>query len=130
MKLEEHIQYWLDGAEHDWETAKNLYLTGKYDWSLFIGHLVLEKILKGLFVQDNNNQLPPKTHNLVKLAENTNISLSEDQQFLLDEINDFNLEVRYPQYKKEFYKKCTKSFTERYFKQIEGMEKWLRSQIK
>ena len=130
MKLEEHIQYWLDSAEHDWETAKNLYLTGKYDWCLFIGHLVLERILKGIFVQDNNNQLPPKTHNLVKLAENTNLSLSEDQQFLLDEINDFNLEVRYPQYKNEFYKKCTKSFTEHYFKQIEGMKKWLRSQVK
>ena len=130
MKLEEHIQYWLDSAEHDWDTAKNLYLTGKYDWCLFIGHLVLEKILKGIFVQDNNNQLPPKTHNLVKLAENTNLSLSEDQQFLLDEINDFNLEVRYPQYKNEFYKKCTKPFTEHYFKQIEGMKKWLRSQVK
>lgn len=130
MKLEEHIQYWLDSAEHDWETAKNLYLTGKYDWCLFIGHLVLEKILKGIFVQDNNNQLPPKTHNLVKLAENTNLSLSEDKKFLLDEINDFNLEVRYPQFKNEFYKKCTKSFTEHYFKQIEGMEKWLRSQVK
>lgn len=130
MKLEDHIQYWLDSAAHDWDTAENLFSTGKYDWCLFIGHLVLEKILKATFVQDNDNQLPPKTHNLIKLAENTHIFLTEEQKLLLDEINDFNLEVRYPQFKNEFYKKCTKPFTEHYFKQIESIAKWLKSQMK
>lgn len=130
MKIEDHIQYWLESAEHDWDTAESLFSTGKYDWCLFIGHLVLEKILKAIFVQDNNNQLPPKTHNLIKLAENTHLSLTEDQKLLLDEINDFNLEVRYPQFKNEFYRKCTKPFTEQYFKQIESIAKWLKSQIK
>ena len=65
MEIKEHIQYWLDSAENDWAAAENLFASGKYDWCLFIGHLVLEKILKALFVQDNNNQLPPKTHNLI-----------------------------------------------------------------
>ena len=130
MKRKEHIQFWLDSAAHDWDTAINLFSTGKYDWCLFIGHLVLEKTLKAIYVQDNHNQLPPKTHNLIKLAENTHITLTEEQRYLLDEINDFNLEVRYPQFKNEFYKKCTKPFTERYFKQIESMEKWLKSQIR
>lgn len=41
MTQEEHIKYWLDSAEHDLETLDALYETGKYDWSLFIGHLVL-----------------------------------------------------------------------------------------
>jgi HEPN domain-containing protein len=130
MKIEDHIRYWLESAAHDWDTAENLFSTGKYDWCLFIGHLVLEKILKAIFVQDNENQFPPKTHNLIKLAENTHLSLTEDQKLLLDEINDFNLEVRYPQFKNEFYKKCTQPFTEKYFKEIEDVSKWLKSQIK
>jgi len=130
MKIEDHIQYWLESAAHDWDTAENLFSSGKYDWCLFIGHLVLEKILKAIFVQDNKNQLPPKTHNLIKLAENTHLSLTEDQKLLLDQINDFNLDVRYPQFKNEFYKKCSKPFTEQYFKQIEDISKWLKSQIK
>ncbi|MCF6187875.1 MAG: HEPN domain-containing protein [Desulfobulbaceae bacterium] len=129
MKLEEHIQYWLDSADHDWDTAASLFSTGRYDWCLFIGHLVLEKILKAHFVKDNNNQLPRRTHNLIKLAEHTKINLTEEQKILLDEINDFNLEVRYPQFKNEFYKKCTKDFSEYYFKQIEGMATWLKSRI-
>jgi HEPN domain-containing protein len=130
MKIEDHIQYWLDSAAHDWDTAENLFTSGKYDWCLFIGHLVLEKILKAIFVQDNDNTLPPKTHNLVKLAEKTHVGLTEDQKIFLDEVNDFNLDVRYPHFKNEFHKKCTKAFTERYFKQIEDTAKWLKSQIK
>ena len=64
MKIKEHIQYWVESAEHDLDSAESLFTAGKYDWSLFIGHLVLEKILKALYVQDNQNRLPPKTHNL------------------------------------------------------------------
>ena len=129
MKIEEHIQYWVESEEHDLESAESLYLSGKYDWSLFIGHLVLEKVLKALYVRDNQNQLPPKTHNLVKLAENTNIVLTTEQNFFLDEVNDFNLEVRYPEYMREFYKKCTKDFAESYFIRIKEMFQWIKSQL-
>lgn len=130
MKIDDHIRYWLDSAEHDWDTAENLFLAGKYDWCLFIGHLVLEKTLKAVFVQDNDNKLPPKTHNLIKLAENTTLELTEEQKIFLDEVNDFNLEVRYPQFKNEFHKRCTKSFTESYFNTMESTARWLRSQIR
>ena len=77
MNIKEHVKFWLDGAEHDWDTAKSLFSTGKYDWCLFVAHLVLEKTLKALFIQDNCNQLPPKTHSLVKLARQTEIELTE-----------------------------------------------------
>ena len=130
MKIEEHIKYWVESADHDLDSAESLFAAGKYDWSLFIGHLVLEKILKALYVQDNQNQLPPKTHNLVKLAENTNIVLSADQNFFLDEVNDFNLEVRYPEYRREFYKKCTNDFAEPYFVRIKEMFQWIKSHLK
>ncbi|MCI5115236.1 MAG: HEPN domain-containing protein [Candidatus Electrothrix sp. AW2] len=129
MNIEEHIQYWLESAEHDWETAENLFTAKKYDWSLFIGHLVLEKILKAVFVQKNNNKLPPKTHNLLRLAEQSRIELSEEQEMLLDRVSEFNIETRYPQYKNEFYKKCTSEFAEEYFRKIEEMAAWLKSRI-
>ena len=130
METKEHVQYWLDSAENDWAAAENLFASGKYDWCLFIGHLVLEKILKALFVQDNNNQLPPKTHNLIKLAGRTDLELTEKQIIFLDEVNDFNIETRYPQYKNEFYKRCTREFAGNYHLEIEAMAEWLRSQRK
>ena len=47
-------------------------------------------------------------HNLVGLAEISNIKIDEAKKINLDKINDFNIEVRYPEYKNEFYKLCAK----------------------
>jgi hypothetical protein len=40
-----------------------------------------------------------RSHDLVKLAERTNLALTMEQKLFLDEANDLNLEVRYPDYK-------------------------------
>ena len=58
------------------------------------------------------------------------LELTEEQKLFLDEVNDFNLAIRYPDYKFEFYKKCTKAFTSQYYKRIKDFYKWLLSQIK
>ena len=55
--------------------------------------------------------------------------ISKEQEIFLDEVNDFNLEVRYPQYKNEFHKKCTNKFAANYYKKINEMMIWLKSQI-
>ena len=130
MRIDEHINYWLNSADHDLDTAESLFSAGKYDWCLFLGHLVLEKGLKSFYVKDNENRMPPKTHNLVKLAEKTTIPLNAELKLFLDEVNDFNLEVRYPEYKQEFYKTCTKKFAEEYLNRIKEHYKWIKSLLK
>jgi len=129
MELKDHVNYWVESACHDLQTAETLFANERYDWCLFLAHLVLEKTLKALFVQDNKNALPPRTHNLVKLAEHTLVIISEEQKIFLDEVNDFNMEVRYPEFRREFYRICTKDFAEHYFVAIKEMYKWLISQI-
>jgi HEPN domain-containing protein len=126
MLKEEHISYWLTSAHHDLEAAESLFSQSKYDWCLFIGHLVLEKALKALFVKTHEeNSVIPKTHNLLKLAEFSKISLSDTQRLSLLNFNDFNIEARYPDYKLKFYTKCDKEFTENNFTQIKEMYQWL-----
>ena len=105
MTQEEHINYWLESAWHDYEVSESLFKSGKYDWCLFITHLVLEKTLKAVFVKNNQNKIPPKIHNLVRLAELSLLNLNEKQRIFLDEGNDFNLEVRYPESIKIILKK-------------------------
>lgn len=129
MTKDQHVTYWLESAAHDLDTAENLFQSAKYDWCLFLGHLVLEKVLKALYVDTNENKIPPKIHNLVRLAELSSLQLDEKQRTFLDEVNDFNLEVRYPDYKQEFYKRCTKDYAEPYFTKIKEYYQWLRSQI-
>lgn len=129
MNVQEHVNYWLDSAKNDLEAANQLFLSAKYDWCLFIGHLMVEKTLKAYFVYKNDNKMPPKTHNLLKLADISDLSLTEDQKLFLDEVNDFNLQVRYPDYRSEFYKLCTKEFAENYFSKIKEFTTWLTFQI-
>lgn len=129
MTKEEHIKFWLKAAKHDLNVADTLFTSGKYDWCLFIAHLALEKALKALFVQKNNNKVPPKIHNLVKLAELSSTKLNEEEQIFFDEVNDFNLETRYPDYKNRFYHRCNKDFAKHYFAKIKESYKWLLSQI-
>ena len=93
MNLNEHIKYWLNSAEHDLDAAESLFKSEKYDWCLFIGHLVLEKTLKAIFVKNHNNKILPKIHNLLKLASLSGLNLSDEQELLFGEINEFNIET-------------------------------------
>ncbi|MBI5874933.1 MAG: HEPN domain-containing protein [Deltaproteobacteria bacterium] len=129
MDIKQNIAYWVESAAHDLEVAETLFKNQKYDWCLFVGHLVLEKILKAFYVRDRK-EAPPWIHNLVRLAENTKLSLTEGQLLFLADINDFNIESRYPDYKFTFYKTCTKEFTEKQFSKMKEMYQWLLSQMK
>lgn len=127
MDIQEHKKYWIDSAIHDLESAEVLYASGKYDWCLFLLHIVIEKALKAVYVQYNNNNTPPKIHNLVRLAELSGIGLTEEQTELLDRINDFNLEARYPDYKFTFYEICTGEYTAEYYNKIKELFRWIKS---
>ncbi len=86
---------------------QNLFISKDYIWALFLGHLVIEKLLKGL-ASINNNKPIPKIHYLNKLAKFANITLDENKQNLFDILTSFNIEARYPDYKKNFIKSVIK----------------------
>ncbi|MBU2599298.1 hypothetical protein KJ849_01790 [bacterium] len=44
-------------------------------------------------------------------------------------ITTFNINVRYPDYKHEFYQKCTKEYTETNISKIKELRLWLKKQI-
>ncbi|MDP2036261.1 MAG: HEPN domain-containing protein [Ignavibacteria bacterium] len=128
MTDKEHISYWIDSAEIDYKAMINLFESKDYAWALFLGHLVIEKLLKGLIVK-HDPLLLTKTHDLNKLASLSNQELNEEQKDILDEITLFNLETRYPDYKLEFYKKCTKEYTTASIEKILGLRTWLKNQL-
>lgn len=129
MNVQEHVDYWLISAAHDLEVAEILFQNQKYDWCLFIGHLVLEKVLKAFYVRDNQES-PPWIHNLVRLADHTKLLLMETQRRFLADVNDFNIEARYPDIKQRFYQTCTREFTEEQFSKIKEMYQWLLSRMR
>lgn len=47
------IKYWVETAKHDYETMISLFKSKRYSDSLFYGHIVLEKNIKGNSSQRN-----------------------------------------------------------------------------
>jgi HEPN domain-containing protein len=123
------VEYWTKTAEHDYETMLGLFRIKRYSDSLFFGHIVLEKILKGFFVRETKEQAP-HIHDLIRLQENAKIKLSKEEMKLLNEVNDFNIRARYPEYKLEFYKKCTKEYSKYYLDRIIKLYKKLCQELK
>lgn len=128
MNINEQIKYWVTVSENDIPVMEHLFESGDYSYSLFIGHLVLEKILKAHFVK-NSEESPPRTHDLFKLANQSSLEFSEEQLKFLISVNTFNIEARYPEEKLSFYKWCTEEFTLDNIYKIKEIYLWLRSQI-
>lgn len=128
MKTDELIKYWIDASEVDFVAMNNLFNSKDYVWALFLGHLVIEKLIKALAAK-NKIKTIPKLHDLNKLARLASLQLNDDQKNLFDIITSFNIEARYPDYKKEFYKKCDISFTSKYIDEIKGIRNWLLEHI-
>ncbi|MCL4456978.1 MAG: HEPN domain-containing protein [Nitrospirae bacterium] len=129
MKNSELIDYWIASSNKDFRAMGSMFKSGHYVWALFLGHLVLEKLLKAFYVK-NVDANAPYTHDLTKIAEKAGLSLNEDQKDFLDAVTAFNIKARYPDYKGRFYKKATKKFTENYIKEIKDFRQWLAKKIK
>lgn len=126
MDKNEIIKYWTDTANADYQTMLNLFNSKDYNWSLFIGHLVIEKLLKALYVKNVSVEIP-KIHDLLRLAEKSIKDLDENKKDLLDRITTFNINARYPDYKQSFYKKCTYDFTSENIEKIKELRAWILS---
>lgn len=65
MNNTELVRYWFESSDNDYETMQVLYKNKKNTWCLFIGHLVIEKLLKCIYARNNTeNPIAPKIHNL------------------------------------------------------------------
>ena len=121
------MEYWLESSDRDYESMKKTFEVNQYTWSLFIGHLTIEKLLKGLYAKNNpDNPYAIKSHNLLLLAQKCNIELSDEIIEKLQLITQFNISARYEDYKNEFYELCTKEYTKEQISNIEEVRLWLK----
>jgi len=124
------MNYWIESSNDDYQTMKNLYNSKDYSWSLFLGHLVIERLIKAIYAKNNpDNPYAKFTHDLLILANESNLQIDDDKEDKLDLITTFNINARYDDYKRDFYNKCTKEYTEEQIKNIEEMITWLKEQL-
>lgn len=128
MNWEKVKNFWIEESEEALNVADHLFEKGDYSYSLFFGHLSVEKILKAIYVARKKEQAP-FIHNLKLLAEDAGIAISPEQADELLRISAFNLESRYPDEKRTFRKKCTYAFTETELIKIKDIYQWLKSML-
>jgi HEPN domain-containing protein len=119
-------EYWRESASEDLAVMESLFDKGHYAWALFIGHLVLEKTLKALYVQNTESDVP-FVHNLLKIAREAMIPLTDEQEEFLLEITAYNIRGRYPDYQREFQRTATQEYTGRQLARIREAREWLIS---
>ncbi len=128
VDIEKLIKYWAESSDNDYQTMMDMFKTKHYHWSLFIGHLVIEKLSKAVYIK-NKKDYPPLIHDLRRILEKAGISLTEEQIVTCDTISRFNINARYDDYKQRFYKLCTEEFTTNWISEIKKTREWIKKML-
>ena len=126
LDIKKQITYWRQGAKEDWTVAKELIENGHSRHGLFFAHLALEKSLKA-HVCKHIQDIAPRTHNLIRLAELSELSIDQHHIEICAEMNAFNIEGRYPE---SLTPTPTKREAKKYLKRAEEIFLWLKKQLK
>ena len=130
MSEQSKIEYWIDTAEYDLKTAEAMLETKRFLYVGFMCHLVVEKLLKAYFVKVYE-KVPPYTHNLLYLAEKTDLTnqLDEHQKDFLDFLQPFNVRARYPVNKEMLSKLLDFNNCKEIITKTKEMVEWIKSRL-
>jgi len=96
VDVQKHMEYWRYGSEEDIAAARSLFEKQHFRHSFFLAHWAIEKMLKA-HVTRQTKDVPPRIHNLVRLAELAELALSPERWQTLREFEAYQLEGRYPE---------------------------------
>lgn len=108
--------------------ADHLLEKGDYSYALFFGHLAIEKVLKAVYVARLHEHAPP-IHNLLRLARVAGLEIDSTRTEALIAITAFNVEGRYPDFKRTFRRVCTAEYATCHMATIREMFQWVRSRM-
>ena len=126
--VEKVFSYWLTSSDNDYKVMVSLYQSKNYNWALFLGHIVVEKLIKAYVVKSTGYHAP-FTHDLRHLAKKGGLELPSDKAHYLDVITGFNINARYDSFKEDFYKRCTPEFSEEWIKNINFLRSWIKEKL-
>ena len=128
--MKEKIEYWIEMAEYDLETARVMLKGKRFLYVGFMCHQVIEKTLKGFYVFAKKDN-PPYTHNLSYLADEGGINdkMTEEQKDFLDLLEPLNIEARYPTHKEQLMRSLNEERCKEIIQKTEGLYQWIKQQL-
>jgi len=91
--------------------------------------LVIEKLSKAHWVQDNAGNTPPRIHNILRLWQATQLAPTLAQEELANVLNDYQLEGRYPDYHHQLHAITTATYAQQLLTEITDLRTWLLSNL-
>ena len=126
MTREEKVQYWLDIADYDLDTAETLYRGGRWLYVAFMCHQVVEKTLKAYWTSIYNDD-PPFTHSHTRLLNGCDLinKLSDEQLRFVTLLEPMYIEARYPEQKLDAAKMLNKEASSYILYNTKKMISWI-----
>jgi HEPN domain-containing protein len=115
----------LAQVDYDLVTAENMLNTGRFLYVVFMCHLALEKALKAL-VTEETGKTPPKSHNLIALAQRARLDLPEDRRDFIGQMNDASIVTRYPEDLPNIVAQYSQSVAGVYLQKTKELIAWIR----
>ena len=121
-------QEWSRQAEYDMDTAWAMLDSKRYIYCVFMCHLSIEKALKALYTKKHGKN-PPKTHNLVYLAQNIHLGLPEQIKEFLEMLDDVSVPTRYPEELEKLIKQYNENRTKSILDKSRKALGWLKQEL-
>jgi HEPN domain-containing protein len=129
--MEKKVAYWLRLSEYDLETAEAMLQTERLLYVGFMCHQAIEKIAKAHY-QMVMNQMPPKTHNIIFLLEQTKeaVSLCDEHKDFLGILQPMNIGARYPDYQDRVFKSLSHEKCRELLQATREIHRWIKERLR
>ncbi len=119
---------WFSQAKYDYETAEAMYTGQRYVYTVFMCHLSLEKVLKGL-IAERSKTVPPRIHNLLKLTKLSKAELDKKHREFISILNTAAINTRYPEMLQKAVEKYPRHVAAKYLAKTKEVLLCLQKQL-
>lgn len=124
------VKNWIATSNYDLRTAEAMLKAGRYLYVVFMCHLSVEKMLKGIIAHQQPETIPPKTHQLIFLAQKAHLEIPEEFKVFIQHIDNVSVVTRYPEDLRKLAKEFNRAAAQRILSETRALLQWLRQCLK
>jgi len=121
-------EQWAERAQYDLETARAMLKSGRFLYVLFCCQQAVEKMLKGVIAK-RTEALPPRLHDLMRLAEHAGLDLGEEQVAFMLALSEYYVKTRYLHEIASLSRDASRESAQQVLSKTEAIVEWLLSMI-
>ena len=123
--MKPETEQWVEKAEQFLRGASVLLGSDLPPQCVFFCEQAMETLLKAIWVHQASEGVPPRTHDLVSLAKDLGLELSEEQTVFLRMLAEQYMPTRYADIPVEYSQEAAES----YYENTKELFSWLRQRL-